>query len=111
MPVVIMEFLTDIGQWFRPYQYQTALAIIATLLVLFGNEINKAVKSLVVKQHFLVRTIVFVLVCAFGYGLLTVWLTSLLAAQLAKIPTPYIVPVVFISFFCMGMYAQKQRHI
>ncbi|TPH14637.1 DUF3392 domain-containing protein [Litorilituus lipolyticus] len=111
MPVVLIEFLTDLGHWFRPYQYQAALAMIATLLVIFGNEINNAVKSLVAKQHFMVRTLVFVLVCAFGYGLITVWLTSLLAAQLAKVPTVYIVPVVFLAFFCMGMYAQKQRHI
>jgi hypothetical protein len=50
-------------------------------------------------------------VCAFGYGLLTVWLTNLLAQQLAKVPNLYLLPVVFIIFFTLGMYAQKQRHI
>jgi len=106
-----MTTLTDVGQWFRPYQYQAALAIIATLLVIFGNDINGAIKRLVAKQHFIIRTLIFVLVCAFGYGLLTVWLTSLLAMQLANIPTPYLLPSVFCVFFALGMYAQKQRHI
>lgn len=106
-----MITLTDVGQWFRPYQYQAALAIIATVLVIFGNDINGAIKKLIAKQHFIIRTLIFVLVCAFGYGLLTVWLTSLLATQLANIPTPYLLPCVFCAFCFLGMYAQKQRHI
>ena len=85
-------FLIEVGQWFRPYQYQTAMAIIATLLVVFGNDINRAIKKLIAKQHIIIRIIVFVLVCAFGYGLLTVWLTGLLSLQLAKIPNLYIAP-------------------
>jgi len=108
---VILAFLNDLGHWFRPYQYQSALAIIATLLVIFGNDINSAIKKLIAKQHFIVRTLAFVLVCAFGYGLLTVWLTSLLAQQLAKLPNLYLVPAVFSIFFILGMYAQKQRQI
>lgn len=111
MTSVVIELFNDLGHWFRPYQYQSALAIIATILVIFGNDINSAIKRLVAKQHFIVRTLVFVLVCAFGYGLLTVWLTSILAQQLAKLPNLFLVPVVFVTFFILGMYAQKQRHI
>ncbi len=111
MSALIVDVFTDLGQWFRPYQYQAALAMIATLLVIFGNEINNTVKRLVAKQHFIVRTLVFILVCAFGYGLLTVWLTSLLAGLLAKVASLYLLPLVFIIFFLLGMYAQKQRHI
>lgn len=107
----MIEILTSLGQWFRPYQYQTALAIIATILVLFGNDINGAIKHMIRKQHFVVRTLVFIMVCAFGYGLLTVWLTALLAEQLSRVPTVYIVPMVVVIFGTLGMYAQKQRHI
>jgi hypothetical protein len=111
LSAVVVELLTEFGQWLRTYQYQVALAIIATLLVIFGNNINSAIKRLIIKQHFIVRTSIFILVCAFGYGLLTVWLTNLLAQQLAKVPNLYLLPVVFIIFFTLGMYAQKQRHI
>ena len=111
MNAVLVGLLTELGQWFRPYQYQASLAIIATLLVVFGNDINSSVKKLVAKQHFIVRTSVFILICAFGYGFLTVWLTSLLAQQLAKVPSLYLLPVVFIIFLTLGIYAQKQRHI
>ncbi|GHE98770.1 DUF3392 domain-containing protein [Thalassotalea profundi] len=105
------DWLIELGQGFRAYQYQTALAIIATLLVIFGNDINNMVRQLVRKQHFIIRSLLFVLVCAFGYGLVTVYLTGLLNQQLNKIPSLYIVPSVFLIFLALGMYAQKQRHI
>ena len=63
----MFELLADIGQWFRGYQYQMAMAIVATVLVIFGSDINNAVRSLVRKQHFIVRSLTFVVVCAFGY--------------------------------------------
>ena len=105
------DILGEIGQWFRSYQYQTALAIVATLLVLFGSDINNAIKGLLSKQHFIIRTCVFIVICAFGYGLLTVWLTNLLSAQLSHVPNVYIVPLIVAIFAALGIYAQKQRHI
>jgi membrane protease YdiL (CAAX protease family) len=111
MSTVLVELFTELGQLFRLYQYQAALAIIATLLVIFGNDINSSIKKILAKQHFIVRTSIFILICAFGYGLLTVWLTSLLAQQLANLPSLYLLPVVFIIFLTLGIYAQKQHHI
>ena len=105
------ELMIELGQWFRPYQYQSALAIVATLLVLFGSDINNAIKGLLSKQHFIVRTVAFIVICAFGYGLLTVWLTKLLSAQLSHVPSEFVVPLIIAIFIGLGMYAQKQRHI
>ncbi len=106
-----MNILVDLGIWFRPYQYQTAMAIVATLLVVFGQDINNVIKGLIAKRHLLIRVSVFVLVCTFGYGVLTVWLTELLTGQLAKIPHMYIIPLILLIFFMLGYYAQKQKHI
>lgn len=105
------QILIELGQWFRPYQFQTAMAIIATVLVIFGNDINSALKKLIAKQHVIIRTLIFVVICAFGYGLLTIWLTGVLAAQFAKIPDLYITPTILLLFLLLGAYAQKQRHI
>ena len=105
------ELLIDIGQWFRGYQYQTAMAIVATVLVIFGNDINNAVRRLVAKQHFIIRCFTFIVVCAFGYGLLTVWLTRLLSQQLSQVPNSYVLPLIVAIFSVLGVYAQKRRHI
>ena len=105
------DLLIELGSDFRQYQYQSALAIIATLLVMFGNDLNSLIKKLVVRQHFIIRSAVFIFVCTIVYGLATVWLTNELAQQLAKIPNLYIVPFIVVTFMSLGMYAQKQRHI
>jgi len=105
------ELLIESGQWFRSYQYQSAMAIVATLLVIFGNDINLLVKRAVSKQHLIIRSLVFICVCAFGYGLLTIWLTGLLAQQLAKIPSLYVMPSIVTVFVLLALYAQKQKHI
>lgn len=107
----MIDSLAELGQWFRAYQYQSALAMVATVLVIFGNDINNAIRKLIKTQHFIIRSLVFVLVCTFGYGFATVWLTRLLSEQLAQIPNSYIVLVVAGIFIGLGMYAQKQRHI
>lgn len=107
----MLELLTDVGQWFRGYQYQAAMAIVATLLVILGNDINGAIRKLVAGQNFFVRSLTFVGVCAFGYGLLTVWLTKKLSQQLAQVPNVYVLPLILGIFFIIGAYAQKNRHI
>ena len=111
MSSIVIELLNECGLLLKPYLYQIALAIVATLLVVFGGAINSAIKQLLRKQHIVVRIMVFILVCAFGYGLATVWLTSLLAAQLAKIALVYLAPSIVLFFILLGLYAQKQRHI
>jgi len=108
---MLLNLFSELGQWFRSYQYESALAIVATVLVIFGNDINNAIKQMIKKQHFIVRTFVFVLVCAIGYGLVTVWLTNFLSQLLTSIPNSYVVLVVLVVFIALGMYAQKQRHI
>ncbi len=108
---MMTAFLVELGQSFRPYQYQTALAIVATLLVIFGQDINNSIRRVIAKQHFIIRTTVFIFICAFGYGLATLWLAELLSGQLAKISNLYIVPAVVVFFIFLGAYAQKQRHI
>ena len=108
---MVSSLLIEIGQWFRPYQYQAAMAIVATSLVIFGNDINNAIRQLIRKKHFIVRSAVFIAVCAFGYGLVTIWLTQLLSSQLSTISDKYIVLVVIGIFIGLGMWAQKHRHI
>jgi hypothetical protein len=107
----MQEILINGASWLRPYINDCAMAIIATILVIYGNDINNAIKGLVKKQHFIVRTFTFILVCAFGYGLMTVWLTPLLAKLLLKLPSMYLVPAVVVVFVSLGLVAQKQRHI
>ena len=111
MSSFIIDLLNECGVFIKPHLYQIALSLVATALVIFGGAINGAIKKLLQKQHLVIRVTAFVLVCAFGYGLATVWLTSILAAQLGQIPLSYLAPTIVMLFIVLGTYAQKQRHI
>lgn len=106
-----MQWLIEMDALVRPYINEIAMAIIATLLVLFGNDINSAIRALVKRYHFVIRTLAFVLICAFGYGLLTVWITPLFAGVLLKLSFQWLLPTIVLVFIGLGMFAQKQRHI
>lgn len=105
------ELLQPLANWYVPYRGECAMAIIATLLVLYGGDINNAIKRMIAPMHIALRTIVFILVCAFGYGMFTVWMTPILAGQIARIPTVYEAPAVLSFFIILGSMAQKQRQI
>lgn len=105
------ELLQPLADLFLPYRTQCAMAIIATLLVLYGGDINDAIKRMIAPMHFALRTVIFILVCAFGYGMFTVWMTPILAAQIAKIPNIYEAPAVLGFFVVLGAIAQKQKQI
>jgi len=105
------ELLQPLANWYVPYRAECAMAIIATLLVLYGGDINNAIKRMIAPLHIALRTIVFILVCAFGYGMFTVWMTPILASQIARIPTIYEAPAVLGFFIILGSMAQKQRQI
>lgn len=103
--------LIDLSSFARPYVYQIAIAIIATLLVIYGSDINRFFKRRLVRQHFIVRTFVFVLVCAFGYGAAIVFLTPLLSSFLASLSSLYLFPIVLVSFIALGMLAEHKHQM
>ena len=52
----MQQLLNNLGMMIRPHFYEIAMMIVATLLVIYGNEINKMVKRQVAHWHFLFRT-------------------------------------------------------
>ena len=105
------SILLSIGHWAKPYSYQIALAVVASALVIYGNELNGIIKHMVRKQHFVIRTVVFVTVCFVGYGALTVFLTSFLSKQLANVPALYFGPLILCVFVVLGLIAERQKQI
>ncbi len=53
---------------FRPYVRDIALAMVATCLVVFGDDLNRLVRRQISSLHFIWRTLIFIALCAFGYG-------------------------------------------
>lgn len=111
MPDFLYQLLLDWGALFRPYVRDIALALVATALVVFGDNINAFVRRQTLSLHFFWRTLIFILLCAFGYGALTIFLTPLVAAQLAKLTNLWLPWITLAMFIALALLAQRKRQL
>lgn len=98
-----------IAKWLRGNLYQVSLMMVATLLVIYGGNINALVRNAVSSFHFAVRVAVFVALCAFGYGLITVYTVPWASKALAMLPNLWLPPVVLGIFIALGVIAEKKK--
>jgi len=106
-----MEILNTIGQYITPYLQEISTALVACLLVMVGGEINAFLRKLIRHQHFIIRTIMFILLNAFGYGFIIVKSGPYLARTLGELEKGMMVIILLTSFVLIGLWAQKNRHI
>lgn len=110
-----MDAIQEIIVWFssqlRPWSAQIAVALLATLLVLYGPLINRKLRALLGGAHFLVRLTAFVLLCTFGYGLLLVWIAPHLARIIGGLGSLYLAPIVIVAFLALGYIAERKNQI
>ena len=103
--------LSTITQWMSPYYTEIALTILATLLVVYGDVLNKHIKRQLKPLHFVFRTLIFVLICAFGYGLLIIFFTPFVKQALLMIPSLYRGMSIVAVFLLLGYLAEHRRYI
>lgn len=107
----IQSCLTQLTQWIQPYYSEIALTILATVLVVYGDVINKHVKRMISPYHFIIRTVVFVLICAFGYGLFIIFATPYVKQLILWIPYLYRGLAVLLVFLLLGYLAEHRRYM
>lgn len=107
----IKMLFIDLSQWLYPWLGEIAMAIMATLLVIYGETINGMIKKQINGMHFIFRTLIFILLCAFGYGALLVFVTPLLGKWLASVGMIYLGPLILGIFITLGILAEKKNRI
>ena len=107
----MLDVLAPVGKHIVPYTPEISVAFIACLLVVLGNDINRVLRKIMNGQHFVVRTVAFILLNAFGYGLLMIKATPYLSNWLRTFEPGLLLIVVLSSFTIIGMWAQKHRHV
>lgn len=108
---LINDLLIRSGNWAHSNMDNITLALVATLLVVYGDHINKLVKKVLRPYPRIVRVIGFVFMCAFGYGFLTVLLTPVLANWFSLVNVKWLAPLVVTAFFSIGWIAEKKNHV
>ncbi len=107
----IKTMIIQLSQWLYPWLREISMAIMATLLVLYGERINRMVKRQIGALHFLFRTLIFIVLCAFGYGAVLVYVTPLLTKLLASLGMIYLGPLILGIFITLGIIAEKKNRI
>ena len=104
---LLLDLIVTLSRWSRSHLHDIALAIMATLLVLFGPSLNAWVQRSTASMNFLLRTLIFVLLCAIGYGLLLVFATPYMAKGLGYFNNFTLAPVLLLVFFIIGILADR----
>ena len=104
---MLLDLIVNLSRWSRGHLYDISLAIKATLFVLFGPGLNAWVQRSIGSLNFILRTLIFVIVCAVGYGLAIVFLTPWLAKGLAHFNNFTLSPVLLLVFFIIGILADR----
>ncbi len=107
----IKMLIINFSQWLYPWLGEIAMAIMATLLVIYGHSINRLVKKQISGMHFIFRTLVFIVLCSFGYGALLIYVTPILSHLLAAVGLIYLGPLITGIFITLGVLAEKQNQI
>ncbi|HBO5916459.1 TPA: DUF3392 domain-containing protein [Pseudomonas aeruginosa] len=102
-----LDLIATLSRWSRSHLSDISLAIMATLLVLFGPAINAWVQQRIGSLNFVFRPLLFVLICAVGYGLAMVFVTPWLAKGLGYFNNYTLAPVLLLVFFVIGMIADR----
>jgi len=108
---IIYDLNLQLARHMNLHLSDIALAIVATCLVIYGNNLNNYIKRFVSSWIFIARISAFILMCTFGYGLLTVWLQPVLTIVLKQITVTYLPVSVVAIFVLLGVLAERKRHV
>lgn len=107
----IVDLNFRLAHLIQPHLQDISLALVATCLVVYGDKVNAYLKRLVSSWIFIARVSAFILMCTFGYGLLTLWSQPLVYWGITQVEFVYR-PALVIGCFCvLGILAERKRHL
>lgn len=106
---VLLELIAQASRFTRSHLDEIALALVATLCVLFGPALNAWVQRTLGNVNFVLRTVAFVSFCALVYGAGIALASPLLAEGLGYINNYALVPVLLLIGFFIGVIAEQKR--
>ena len=105
------EFLIDLSNRIKIHLPFITTAFTTALLVIYGDNINRAVKKRFRRNHFLIRTSAFILLCSLGYGALTALITPAVARLLLTFGDRYLLLSILLAFAAIGILAERKKYM
>jgi hypothetical protein len=105
------QILIQLGMWFGRHTSEIAMGVVATLLTIYGNDINSYVRKFFKKNHFFVRFSAFILLCTLGYTLLTNFFLSFFNSWLGSLSPQNLALGVFATLGILAWIATSKGHV
>ncbi|TWI58385.1 uncharacterized protein DUF3392 [Pseudomonas duriflava] len=104
----VLSIVADASRWCRGHLGEIALALISTLLVMFGTEINGWVKQRLGSLPTLVRVPALAAATVAIYGAATTHLTPWVVKGLGQFNNYSLAPVLLIGVCLLGVLAERR---
>lgn len=104
---IFTGWIVSLSQWSRDHLGEISMALMAATLVLVGPQLNAWLRRQTASLNFLFRTLIFILICAVGYGLAMIYLTPQLKLLLAQLNNYTLSPVLLVLFVLIGIFADR----
>lgn len=101
---------SELSSWFWGYRQLLITSWVAVLLVIYGGELNSAVRRVMQPYHFLLRMAAFILLCTFGYGALAVYGQLGINFGLLHLDKNWFASVVIATYLILSFLAERKRH-
>jgi hypothetical protein len=101
----ILMFITGLVQ---PHLYAISLAMMATLLVIYGDNVMGLLRQQIGSLNFFLKVTIFILFCGFGFGLITQYLTPLMVELFKMAGQTWLGIAVIGMFYLLGFLAKRK---
>ncbi len=107
----ITDLINSLSGLMKTYLNEIVLSMVATLLVIYGNDILAFVKKQIGSLKLFLRITLFILFCAFGLAFLTSFLTPLISQTVGQVDAIWLPVVVIATYYILGILAQRKGMI
>lgn len=105
---ILNDLLLDLSSWMKGYLKEIVLAMVTTLLVIYGDNILKFVQLQIGSLKMFLRISLFVAFCAFGFSFITSIASPFLSNWLAQANAAFLPFIVVLIFYTLGYLAQRK---
>ncbi|WP_249553588.1 DUF3392 domain-containing protein [Shewanella sp. 10B] len=103
----LVAIIGHLGNMLRPWSFDIATAMVVCLILVFSADVNRILRRHLLGHSFILRTFVFIIVNAFGYGLLIVKATPWVARQIVAMQSHWMFLLIVAMFIFIGYWAQR----
>ncbi len=108
---LMRELNAILSVWTKDHLLMVSTVFTTSLLVIYGDNINRAAKKRVRNRHFFLRALVFVVLCSFGYGVLTTVITPAVTRLLQILGNQYLGLTMLLAFIGIGILADQKKYM